>query len=281
MEGNGVRIGKIAAVLLVATLTIAGLVYIQPQNGEAMMSEDMDNGGYMWCDSASPDPKVIYEWIDAKANGAEFTELDTTSTVAYLPLLFTFPYYGEDFNELWVTPRGYLCFDEIDVPDTGYSSNLPNSNGQNGQIAAGWSSAYDYYTTGGVYGGVHYYFSPLNDFVCIEWNKNSMGQSFEIILYSSGLVKLQWKELGSSDNYKDGYYLVAGIESPDGSTGLCYSKYTQRNLFNSLAVEFSTNLTEIEDIALVNGDGDGHICFAEYDSYEFSALIGPRPEAPM
>ena len=209
MNPKGVHGSQIAAVLLAVTFIFAGLFSIvRPEVTEAKLSEDTDSGGYVWMDNQGPEPMINYKWEDAKANGEEITDLTTTDEVASLDLPFPFPYYGEVFYEIWVTSYGYLTLQEIYYGDTSYSSNIPNGNGQGGQIAVDWCSAYDYYTPGGVYGGVWYYVDPGYDFVCVEWNRNSVGATAEIILYSSGLIKLQWKELGTQDYYKDGYTFV-------------------------------------------------------------------------
>lgn len=274
MRSSGVGKGSIAAVFLVATLVLAGLIalLVPSAETEAMLAEESDAFGYIWQDSRDPDPKVDYEWIDAKTNGDEFEDITTSSGVANRSLPFTFPYYGVDYDTIWVTARGYLTFQEISSASTSYSSNLPNGDGHDNIVAVIWNGYYTYYTAGGTYGGIHYYEDPAGDFVCIEWNRNSQGQTAEVILYKSGLIKMQWKDLGTS--YPTGLYTVAGIENEDGSDGQCYSFYQGEELGSSLAVEFSTEIASIAGLELADGDGeDAHICYAEHRNYEFRTAV--------
>ena len=277
MKSSGVGKGSIAAVLLVATLVLAGLIALLVPSAkiDAMLAEESDAFGYIWQDNKDPDPKVEYNWIDAKTNGNEIMEITTTSgmtSVTNRSLPFTFSYYGMDYDTIWITARGYLTFNQITTTSTSYGSNLPNGDGHDTIVAVIWNSFFNYYTAGGTYGGIHYYEDPAGDFVCIEWNRNSGTQTAEIILYKSGLIKMQWKELGTS--YPTGLYTVVGIENEDGSDGQCYSLYSNEGLQAGLALEFSTEIASIEALELFDGDGDdGHICYAEHRTYEFRTSV--------
>jgi len=276
MDPNGIHGRKLAALLLVSALVLTGILLVAPPGTtDAATSGEPDTpGDYIWCDSKDPQPKVTYEWIDAKANGEEITEIDSSSGYTDRTLPFLFEYFGMEYDTISISARGYIQVGDDGGSSTYYSSNLPYSgDGVNGIIAVSWGSPYDYYTPTGVYGGIHYYVPLQQDFVCIEWNTNSGQITSEIIIYDTGLIKMQWKDLGSMTDYTSGTYLVAGIESPDGSVGRTYSKYSESNLMNAMAVEFSTNISSIEGMVLQNGHGDGHICFAEYDYYEFQFTV--------
>jgi hypothetical protein len=96
--------------------------------------------------------------------------------------------------------------------------------------------------------------------------------NFEIIIYESGLIKLQYKDADTDyTSYTNGYYGLAGIEDPSGTIGLEYSDRMETNLYSGLAVMIGKDMLEV-DSASVDTDAGG-AAYAEYRDYELSAQV--------
>jgi len=265
MEKIGENGKKITTVLILVALVAAGLIMLIPKGMDASVSSVTDREGHRFADSKNPEPKVEYNWIDAKQAGSQLFYGAPGDVSKQLFLPFSFPYNDDIYNSLYVNARGYVSFTS-NVSSTSQSGNLPQSAEPNSMIAVAWCSAY----CNDTYGGIWYLSDTavLDPWFCIEWNDNSEGMTFELLLFRSGLIKMQYKELGSHYAYQNGEYLVVGIENRTGMDALVYSMYSDANLEDEMAVEFSEGTLDIE-VSLTDGDGEGgRYCYAEYGYYD-------------
>ena len=72
--------------------------------------EGLTAEGYRWEDSATG--AAVYQWNDIAGTGtrmAAISDVDTGSEKITLEQ-FTFPYYGREYTELWVSSNGYVNF---------------------------------------------------------------------------------------------------------------------------------------------------------------------------
>lgn len=261
MSLTGKSGSKLSAVALVIILTLVGLIgviKISP-GSDGAESSMRDSKGYYYMDSKNPDPKVKYQWIDVVTTG---TDLYTSSSgsYGYIPLSFEFPFYGVKYTNLYVSSTGYLCFNSWTYT-TSYSSGMPYSSSPNPLIAVYWSYCYGkaYYLYGGGTGG-----SPK--WIAIEWNTLYYGHNVEVILFETGVIKMQYKTFGTS--YNNGLNVQVGIEDNTGTVGLLYSSYSQQNIDTGMAIEFSFSKLSFSNLKF---EGDGNFpnptAFAEHRYY--------------
>jgi hypothetical protein len=208
-----------------------------------------DTFGYTWVnsfDAAGP----TFDWIDT--TGALDRVIDGDDVRGEITLPFWFYFYGNWYNNLWLTTNGWAGFG--DDPGSSYYSNstIPSTSGPENMIAAFWDDLKIGQSTYGTdYGGGSIYTktvgtAPNRQFVIIwqdvarSYPYSDLG-TFEIILYEgSNNIVIQYLdvEFGSS-SYDNGQSATVGIENAAGDDGLLYEYNGDPQLvYNNLAIEF-------------------------------------------
>ncbi|MDG6226250.1 MAG: hypothetical protein QCI82_12165, partial [Candidatus Thermoplasmatota archaeon] len=293
------------SLLMTAMMLLTGLAVMAwlaiPDPGEvvdaAKTGPTPKSGGYMYVDNNDPEPKVEFEWIDAANNPKSYYFEDvwsyySTNTHAMYKLPFAFPFFDNYYTELAVVCGGYIDFGGWQYSTPGYyylasTSGVPTTSYENGWIAA-WG-----YAIGG------YYYYPRGDFgiyalqgetygdrwVCFEWNKalapgsygsqpNPSGYeiTFQIIIYESGLIKIQYLDSDSDyAPYSNGGYATAGIEDVTGTKGLAHCTYSDTSLKSGLAVMYGKNLGEVKDFTVDTDEGGS--MYARHRNYNMRARV--------
>ncbi|MGA1819764.1 MAG: hypothetical protein ACMUHU_02020 [Thermoplasmatota archaeon] len=274
MDRSGEYSKGVAALLIILSLVLSGLLFFGTGTvTEAKVADDKDSYGYYWMDSKDPDPKVSYNWINVRGVG---TELAIYGSSGYdtIALPWNFPLYGVNYDTIYVGSRGLIWFEDIYYAPSGYSSYPVYDTSPT--IACYWSYPYNDYNS---YGGVHYLTGTddIGKYVCIEWNSNSYSQTYELILWDTGLIKMQYNNLGTSSGYNDGTYANVGIDNEDSSINNIYTGYgASAGMSGSMAIEFAfgSMTMDRDHFDIINGGGpNNHTAFAELDHYEFSFEI--------
>ena len=175
---------------------------------------------------------TAYNWIDATSGGTIVADGD--DTYEYVSLPFTFDFYGNTYNGLYVSSNGFVSFGS---GYTTYSNGcIPSTGTPNNAIYAFWD---DLVPTGGSNGNV--YVKQIDDdtFV-IEWYQvrkygTSDYQTFEIVLRSDHSITLQYQSVSNTDS------ATVGVEN---STGTLAQQYVCNGagtpLTNQLAIRYIT-----------------------------------------
>ena len=199
------------------TLALAGLTH------DVSLSAKLDDFGH----GCRP---VSFDWVDAATNTALFGD----QTVGRLSLPFSFPFYGEAYDTVYVTDNGYLTFEVPEFADPTPSA-IPSLAAPNAAIYALWqnlvidgSSAVRYETVGA---------SPDRAFV-VEFEQMRVGPHFgdlatsaapattgrvdvEVKLWENGAIDVLYGD--NPANPGDGRDASIGIEDADGSDALQFS----------------------------------------------------------
>ena len=200
------------------TLTLAGLTH------DAALSSKLDDFGH----GCRP---IAFDWVAAGSTTAMFGD----QTIGRLALPFTFPFYEEDYDVVYITDNGYLTFE---APEFGYPdpvpSGIPSAATPNAAIYALWqnlviddSSAVRFDTVGS---------APDRAFV-IEYEQLKAGPRFgdlgdagpaaagrvdvEVKLWEDGRIDVLYGD--NPANPGDGRNASIGIENADGSDALQFS----------------------------------------------------------
>jgi len=167
-----------------------------------------DDFGYTWDDS------VEFHWIDASSGTDTGLSGDSRGkAVGPIPLPFSFKYYENTYNEVWIAASGYLAFSQTDYWSA-YGS-VPSPATPNNVIAPYWTEVYI-----GPGSWIRYRSDGIapNRYFVIEWHDVTIGEEtyrFEVILYENGDIVFQYHTMG----YGCG---EAGIEDSTGWDGLTY-----------------------------------------------------------
>ncbi|PWJ40948.1 putative secreted protein (Por secretion system target) [Sediminitomix flava] len=203
----------------VATLTIANTIdtdlnyTIEPTSIMKLNTNDGEVNGYTYRDSHY-DAQVRYEWIDI-AEEENKIYVPTDGFVA-VELPFSYTFYGETFDSIWVCENGYITSKEPQISsDPQYGPHLPDDgiSGVMAPMRAAWTlnSAED---SSGIYMSVE------ENRVIVEYKRvvsslwgNPGYATFEVILQADGLVKFQYKEV---DNFNGEIWY--GLKDLEGKT---------------------------------------------------------------
>lgn len=201
----------------------------------SLTGEEIPIGGsnYSWSDSDTIGGPV-YVWNDISTTGTKLNIVsDADDANESFTLSFSFPFYGNSFNRVYVCSNGFITF------GNGRSDNenilLPNAYAPGNLIAAFWDDLYTG-STGDGDGGNIYYLNEA-DKTIIQFDNvaryNGSGTyTFQIVLYKTGVIEFYYKLLtGTTDN------AIVGIQNANGSVGTCVSNNTPY-LKNNLAIRF-------------------------------------------
>jgi len=211
-----------------------------PQEADDYGYRAFDPGDAVWSEATFTMPaeglaldlqgrnRVVYEWslIDPEAGGPgtalAFTADDQTLEIE---LPFLFPYYGQDFLDLWICGNGWLAF--ASTTSTEYRGQaIPTAAEPNAVLAPFWEDLSPQAAGGGNVSTWHdaaggrfviefhqiQQYSPATDF-----------ESFQAILLDpaahptvtgDGAIVFVYETMGETDN------ATIGIESPAGDDGL-------------------------------------------------------------
>ena len=211
--------------------------------------------GYVFRDS--DEPGVTFEWIDTTGGTiVPFSSGDDDRTIV-MHLPFTFRFYGDEYDSVWVSTNGIIAFDGEDA-DEFTNSSIPSLYTPNNFVAPLWddqkypdTSWTDvpylpscYMVSGG---------TAPNRWVAFIWyNWYRLGfygdpWTYEVILYENpegdGQIAFQYLDVvladseGVDSSYSWGGSATVGIENADGSDGLEYS-YNETAVRDSMRIEF-------------------------------------------
>ena len=127
-------------------------------------------------------------------------------TAGPIALPFAFPFYGANYNQLYVGVNGAISFTETEVNSGGYFGNFKiPGNPFNTFVAIYWNDLLLEDFLGFPLGNIYYYHAPTNDTTVIEWyhagNYNSpfdTATTFEVVFTADGNIIFQYLNVGES-----------------------------------------------------------------------------------
>ncbi|MEM7790092.1 MAG: nidogen-like domain-containing protein [Verrucomicrobiota bacterium] len=187
--------------------------------------------GYVWEDSVTG--SAIFSWTDISGTGTELTTIaDDDNDSEMLTLTqFSFPYFGRDHTEIWISTNGYVYFQQ--EYNTSSNNPLPYTSGAYGKIAAFWDDL-----DTGRNGTIYYEESATKlivQYEAVAKDDGSGNNTFQIVLHSNGEIEFFYKQLdGDTDES------TIGIQNVSRNQGIMIAD-DEAYLQNSLAVKFTTS----------------------------------------
>ncbi len=172
--------------------------------------------GYTWSDSKGLG-NTKFDWIDITQTGKRI-DLYADDQIVEMEIGFTFPFFGISYQKMNICSNGFLSFNST-YPS--YSNRpIPSEYEPNAMIAPYWDDLfhpqvfcrYDHHRT-----IIEYY--------------QSDGRTFEIVLYPSGRIVLQY--LDDFSGFNDA---TIGIENGSGTKGIEIA-FDSDYLVNNMAIE--------------------------------------------
>lgn len=190
-----------------------------------------DEFGYIWIDSDEPGGPE-FDWIDISGIG-EMLFMSDDDNQGPFPMEFDFPFYGQFFSTFRVCSNGFLSFTST---STDWSNDpIPSPSAPENLIAPFWEDIAPNN------GGMIYWHSDQQrtivswvDVPAYDWGYGTGPFTFQVILYSSGMIKYQFLEM-----YPPLEYATIGIQDASQTIGLQIA-YNQPYVHNNLAIVIRT-----------------------------------------
>ncbi|MBG0786576.1 MAG: hypothetical protein H0S79_15875 [Anaerolineaceae bacterium] len=211
-------------------------VVLDRSSAEDRFGGEPDDFGYAW-ENTEP-----YNWIDAKVLGSNIGIYGGDNyTSSPIPIGFTFPFYGVDYADVYITTEGLIDFFG---PDVWWSNtSIPSLSDPDSFIAPFWTDLGMYNNGNRPEAGIYVYQGGIapERYLVIEWYRSDVYYSsdfgaeeadltFEVILHENGDIVMQYQQL-------EGNYDAPsiGIEDSMGTDGLEYGD----NASEGLAIRFN------------------------------------------
>ncbi len=188
-----------------------------------------DSTGYTWIDSDDP-AGPTYQWQDISTSGTRMSTVSGCDDCYQAqPLSFSFPFYGNTFDTLFVSSNGYITFGTGSSQITNYP--LPSTSAPANLIDALHDDLYP--SSGG-----DIYFEDYGNRVIVQFTNvypisGSGSYTFQIVLEQSGTIYLYYDNLTGPLTGA-----TIGIQNGTRDDGLTVA-YNTSYLKNGLAVKFS------------------------------------------
>ena len=213
-------------------------------------------GEYIFTNSIAGTPsQPTYNWIDISGTGTDLISLiGDEETKGPYNLGFSFNFFGNIYTQFYINSNGFITFTNTSG-STNFPFAIPGNYTPDNIIAGYWMNLNP---TNANVTGKHLYYGMKNGEMVITYEKypqiywdgsayipnDANGWiTFQIILNPNGIIKIQFKEKGSSFVDADFYTGTVGIENSNGTQGISYRRQDKEGpIFNGtspLAVEFT------------------------------------------
>ncbi|WP_158022025.1 S8 family serine peptidase [Flammeovirga pacifica] len=216
---------------------------------EAMSSPEIKDFTYAWRDNknqldGSIDPNApVFQWeaIDDSWTRVVVQDLDLLWEPYDLP--FTFEFWEEGYDKMWIGYNGIMTFTEPTVPIPLFALDIPNAEAEpHNFIASLWSlTGEDYYDEHPLKG---IWVKHDEDRFIITYNRyihnwGSLGGyvSAQTILYKNGTIRTQYKTIDQAAVNVFNKYFTCGLENKDASDGVVNNFY-RPYITDGLVVEY-------------------------------------------
>ncbi|MCD6163559.1 MAG: hypothetical protein J7K40_14255 [candidate division Zixibacteria bacterium] len=239
-----------------------------------------DGWGYRFIDNISvgtaldlPAPPT-FNYIDITSTGT-FAD-DGSGNYGLFPIGFSFEFYDQVYMNMYINGYGYLTFGDYTSSSTN-DCPLPSTSSPYDPLIAGF---WDYGYCNASYEGAVYYqtFGTSPDMYTViqfhNYRRSSTNLEWEIILYESGDILLQYLDIDEAGSYGAGQSATVGIQSIDnlvpdraGLSYVCNGDPDGNLLRDSLAVLYYYYEPAIDPIMVsVDAPAVGEVGTATYPS---------------
>ena len=185
-----------------------------------------DNNNNFWSDS-NRESSLGSEWIDISDIGILYEFENNDESGELIDIGFDFPFYGQNRNQLFINPNGWIGFgDDSNAWD---NTSIPSNSAPKSAIFGFWDDLNPVNNNCSSCAGEVFYHSN-NDRMVVWFNnvahwptnfENSF-YDFQIVIYKSGEIKFNYNNMtGISDS------ATIGIQNDSGNSGLQMSYNTQ------------------------------------------------------
>ena len=199
-------------------------------------ADSPEEGSYTWIDSDTPGGP-IYDWLDITGTGAPITGLGDDSNVGPFPIGFSFPFYGNEFDQFYFCTNGFLSLSPISGRNFSNLA-LPDPSAPGNLLAPFWDDLN--FTPG----GAAYYWSNDQDTLVVSYLEvyhygDGGPYTFQVILRADGSITYQYQSM--VERLEEA---TIGVQNADGAQGLTIA-HNQAYVHDELAVLISPPLPPV------------------------------------
>lgn len=205
---------RVAAGGCTDTATLEVEIVDAPVTRDIVLARKLDDFGH----ACRP---IALDWVQAPFESSMVGD----ETLGRFSLPFSFPFYGEDYDRLWVSDNGYLTFVDPESP-WWWPEAIPSRSLPNAAVYALWQDLMIDADAAVRYGTVGT--APDRAFV-IQWDQvrapgSTRRLDVEVKLWEDGTVDVLY---GDNPTLADGRNAVIGIEDAAGTDALAFGFYEQ------------------------------------------------------
>ncbi len=209
-----------------------------------------DGYGYYYIDSGE-EGGPIYNWIDISETGMAHTEMGDDDYLN-VELPWAFPFYGADYNDVYISSNGYLAFGEGGDYTDFSNDPIPSAITPDNYAAPFWD---DLNPSAGETATLYYGEDEDGNFVVTYemypayFNTDNL-YTFQAVLYENGDILYQYSDMEELDIDNE----TIGIENADGTDGLqvSYSADPEGYPYDGLAILiYMDEIVEPDPLTLV------------------------------
>ena len=198
--------------------------------GDVSAGSEQEEGGYTWTDSDAPGGPV-YDWMDITRTGAPITGLGDDTNADPFPIGFSFPFYGNEFTQFYLSSNGFLSLSPISGRNFSNLA-LPAPLAPGNLLAPFWDDL-NFSTSGEAY-----YWSNGEDALVVSYVEvpryvSGGPYTFQVILRADASITCQYQSMVEPLDEA-----TIGIQNADGTQGLTVA-YNEACVHDGLAVLIS------------------------------------------
>ncbi|ANQ51476.1 S8 family serine peptidase [Flammeovirga sp. MY04] len=227
-----------------------GAVWMYETTAEAMDVAPLKDFTYAWRDNKKQldgliDPNApVFQWEAIDETWEKVTVQDTYMLWEPYDLPFTFDFWEDGYDKIWIGYNGIMTFTEPTVPSPLFSIEIPNAEEEpHNFIASLWSlTGEDYYDEHPLKG---IWVKHDEEKIIITYNRYIHNWGFlggyvsaQTILYKNGTIKTQYKTIDQEAVEIFNKYFTLGLENKDGTDGVVNNFYLPY-ITDGLAVEYT------------------------------------------
>ncbi|MFC2170454.1 carboxypeptidase regulatory-like domain-containing protein [Calditrichota bacterium] len=226
---------------------------IKSNNSELDEQGGPDEFGHYYIDSQE-EGGPSFEWIDISETGNEIEGMGDDDYQGPLDLPFDFPFYGTDYDEIYICSNGYLTFG---AGSEEYDPNWEGVEGEPNNVLLFCGTDLDPSNAGSIYYESHddgYWICQFDGVSDYDWEG---AITAEVLIYPNGLIYYQYESVS------DVFYLVEyeyiGIENEDGSDYLHASVYEEPAdyPFDELGILFTPGAPDASIRGIISDENTG------------------------
>jgi len=196
----------------------------------AVPGRSAEEAQYTWTDSDAPGGPT-YDWVDITEIGTPITGLGDDTNHGPFSIGFSFPFYGEEFSQFYLSSNGFLSLSPISGRNFG-NLELPNPSAPGNLLAVFWDDL------NFASGGEAYYWTNNLDTLVVSYvdvPRYAAGgpYTFQAILRADGSITFQYRSMGEPVNEA-----TIGIQNADSTQGLTIA-HNETYVHDGLAVAFT------------------------------------------